>query len=65
MKQIESFKFFDSSMFAWFLLLLLFHFRLVTVASIDQKLNVLANDEVFLATKEKVNSGVEEEKKNS
>jgi hypothetical protein len=39
--------------------------RLVTVAPIEQKLTVLANDEVFLATKEKVNSGVEEEKKNS
>jgi len=39
--------------------------RLGTVGTVEQKLTVQANDEVFQATKEKVNSVVEEEKKNS
>jgi hypothetical protein len=40
-------------------------FRLRTLGAIEQKLTVQANDDVFQATKEKVNKEVEEEKKNA
>jgi hypothetical protein len=39
--------------------------RLNIVGNVEQRLTVQANDEVFQATKEKVNSVAEEEKKNS
>ena len=39
--------------------------KLKTIGTIEQKLTVQANDEVFLATKERVNIVEEEAKKNS
>jgi hypothetical protein len=43
----------------------IFKLRLKTICSVEQKLTIQANDEVFQATKEKVKSVDEEEKKNS
>lgn len=40
-------------------------FRLKTIGTVEHKLTVQANEELFQATKEKVNKEAEEEKKNS
>lgn len=40
-------------------------FRLKTIGTVENKLTVQANEELFQATKEKVNKEAEEEKKNS